>query len=75
MGVTIKKIRVKLSFKYHKAISFTKELVFFGSDKKKFSLFVSGTTDNSVISSMPFMLRTGLENFKLDYEEDVDKKP
>ena len=30
MGVTIKKIRVKVSFSFHKSLSFTKEIVFYG---------------------------------------------
>jgi hypothetical protein len=59
LGVTIKKVRINVTFKWNKPISFTKKLVFKGSDKKNYEIMVSGSIDNSIFTLQPHLLRLG----------------
>ena len=66
LGVTIKKVRINISFKWDKPISFTKKLVFIATDKKQYTINISGTTDNSLFTCTPFLLRFDQNHFTFD---------
>lgn len=50
MGITKKSIPIQLSFKSEKPISFTLKVDFYDHHNRVFSIFVSGTADNSLYS-------------------------
>lgn len=54
-------IRVDLSFVNEKPISFTTKLIFEDESKQIYPIFVSGTTDNSILTNYPFFLVKGDE--------------
>ncbi len=48
LGVTKKKIKVEVSFKSDKPISFTVKINFYDSNNRAFTMPVSGTADNCI---------------------------
>lgn len=54
-------IRVDLSFTNDKPISFTTKLIFEDESKQIYPIFVSGTTDNSILTNYPFFQVKGDE--------------
>lgn len=52
LGVTKKKIRVEVSFKSDKPISFTVKINFYDSSNRIFTIPVSGTADNCVYTNI-----------------------
>lgn len=48
LGITKKSITVVVSFKSDKPISFTLKIEFYDNHNRVFSIFVSGTADNSL---------------------------
>lgn len=48
LGVTKKKIKVEVSFKSDKPISFTVKLNLYDANNRVFSLPISGTSDNCI---------------------------
>ena len=57
LGLIQKKIHVKAVFSHHKAISFTREIIFHADPTHSYSIRVSGTTDNSIFTNFPFIQR------------------
>ena len=58
MDVMIKNVRVMIKFKWDRALSFSKKLIFEGKDGKMFPIMVSGTTDNSIFTLQSFLMRS-----------------
>lgn len=56
MGLIKREIRVTIEVTLNKPFTFTKELGFFTPDKKDYSIFISGTFDNCLFTSTPFIL-------------------
>lgn len=57
VGITKQKLRVDLSWKYDKPMSFTLMLTFTDDTGRKFTIPVSGTTDNSILTNYMYLLR------------------
>jgi hypothetical protein len=57
IGISRQKLRVDLSWKYDKPISFTLLLTFEDDMGRKFTVPISGTTDNSILTNYMYMLR------------------
>ena len=57
IGVTKQKIKVEASFKFSTPLSFTTFIEFYDDEGNKFSIPISGTTDNSIFSVFSFMQR------------------
>jgi hypothetical protein len=57
IGVTKMKVKVEASFKFSSPLSFTTYLDFFDDEGNKFSIPISGTTDNSIFTVYSFMQR------------------
>ena len=57
LGVTKQKVKVEASFTFSTPLSFTTFIDFFDDEGNKFSIPISGTTDNSVFSVFSFMQR------------------
>ena len=55
IGVTKQKIRVEATFKFSTPLSFTTFVEFYDDEGNKFSIPISGTTDNSIFSVFSFM--------------------
>ena len=67
LGSTRQRIPVEVSFTSKKPISFTSLLEFMDSEGNRFSLPVAGTSDNSLLTCFPFLLR---HNEELYFEEN-----
>jgi hypothetical protein len=63
MGSGTNSIRVDCSFINNKPISFTTKLIFEDEAKQIYPIFVSGTTDNCLLTTYPFFLVNG-EDYK-----------
>jgi hypothetical protein len=61
MGSGTNSIRVDCSFVNQKPISFTTKLIFEDEAKQVYPIFVSGTTDNCLLTNFPFFLVNGDE--------------
>lgn len=57
IGVTKQKIKVEATFKFSTPLSFTTFIEFYDDEGNKFSIPISGTTDNSIFSVFSFMQR------------------
>jgi len=55
IGVTKLKVKVEATFKFSSPLSFTTFLDFFDDEGNKFSIPISGTTDNSIFTIFSFM--------------------
>ena len=53
-----------------KTLSFSKKLVFIAADRKTYSIFISGTHDNSLFSANQFLIRNEVEDFDFVAEND-----
>ena len=71
LGVTKSKIKVEVSFKSNKPLSFTTKLEFF-DDSRSYTIPISGTTDNCLFTNFPYLQRTSNEDYKILVH---DKKP
>ena len=58
IGVTKQKIKVDATFKFSTPLSFTTFVEFWDDEGNKFSIPISGTTDNSIFSVFSFMQRS-----------------
>merc|ERR1719399_485822 len=56
MGITKTKIPVELYFQSNKAMSFSAKIEFLDSDGGAYAIPVSGTTDNSVLTTFPYLM-------------------
>ena len=54
LGVTKQKVKVEASFTFGSPLSFTTFIDFFDDEGNKFSIPISGTTDNSLFTSYGF---------------------
>lgn len=54
LSVTKDKIKVRCSFVARKPISFTSKISFEDKVKNVYTIFVSGTTDNCLLTNFPF---------------------
>lgn len=61
LGSGINSIKVECSFVNQKPISFTTKLIFEDEAKQVYPIFVSGTTDNCLLTTYPFFLVNGDE--------------
>lgn len=57
IGISRQKLKVDLSWKFDKPISFTLLLTFKDDMGRKFTIPVSGTTDNSILTNYVYLLR------------------
>lgn len=57
LGVTKQKLKVEAVFMSPKPLSFTTFIDFFDDEGNKFSIPISGTTDNSIFTIFSFMQR------------------
>lgn len=57
LGVTKQKVKVEASFTFTSPLSFTTFIDFFDDEGNKFSIPISGTTDNSIFSVFTFLQR------------------
>lgn len=48
---------MELSFAYNKPVSFTKKLDFYDNDGRAYSIPISGTTDNCLLTNYSFIQR------------------
>ena len=55
IGIAKDRLRVDVSFKSNKAMSFTAQVVFLDEDGNRFPVQVSGVTDNSMLSTYAFV--------------------
>ena len=70
LGVTKSKVKVEASFTFTSPLSFTTFIDFFDDEGNKFSIPISGTTDNSIFSIFSFLQR----NFdEIQYRYDTGK--
>ncbi len=66
LGVTKKVIKGHVSFRYgDRPLSFTKRIDFFGLNNQVYSIMVSGTTDNSILTNYAYIQRTPKYVFKI----------
>ena len=66
LGVTKQKLKVEAVFQNKKPLSFTTFIDFYDDEGNKFSIPVSGTTDNSLFTIFSFMQRNA-EEISLEY--------
>ena len=71
LGSSTNVLRVDVSFSSDKPISFTTNLVFEDESKNPYSIFISGTADNCLLTNFPYFLLQG-DEIRLTAEE---KKP
>lgn len=64
LGTSTNTLRVDLSFMYSKPISFTAKLVFEDDSKQIYPIYISGTSDNCLLTNYPFFQVSG-DDFKL----------
>lgn len=57
LGVTKQKVKVEATFKFSTPLSFTTFVDFFDDEGNKFSIPISGTTDNSIFTVYSFLQR------------------
>ena len=62
--------RAELSFTAKTALSFTTQLFIEDDQKTSFSIFVSGTADNSIMTNYTYFLRTPKDEFELVERDD-----
>jgi hypothetical protein len=55
IGVTKLKVKVEVTFKFSSPLSFTTFIDFFDDEGNKFSIPISGTTDNSIFTVFSFL--------------------
>ena len=83
LGVTKQKIAAEVSFQSERPVSFTIPIEFFDLDGKKYTIPVSGTSDNCLLTVFPFIQRnpdeirfetneSGAVTIIQDVESDVD---
>ena len=68
LGVTKSKIKVEAMFINSKPLSFTTHFDFYDDEGNKFSIPISGTTDNSIFTVFSFIQRNS-EEYGLEVEE------
>lgn len=68
LGVTKQKVKVEVMFSNSKPLSFTTHFDFYDDEGNKFSIPVSGTTDNSVFTVFSFLQRNS-DEYGLEIEE------
>jgi hypothetical protein len=57
IGITRQKLKVDLTWKYHKPISFCLKLEFIDDLNRTFVIPISGTTDNCILTNYTYFLR------------------
>jgi len=57
LGVTKQKVKVEATFMFSSPLSFTTFLDFFDDEGNKFSIPISGTTDNSILTVFSYLQR------------------
>jgi hypothetical protein len=71
LGVTKKVIKGHVSFRYgDRPLSFTKRIDFFGLNNQVYSIMVSGTTDNSILTNYAYIQRTPKYVFKITHPKE-----
>lgn len=55
LNITRKKIRVEVTYKNDKPQSFTTKLEFFDENQRSYSILVSGTTDNCILTNFSYL--------------------
>jgi hypothetical protein len=73
LGVTKQKLKVEAVFTSGKPLSFTTFIDFFDDEGNKFSIPISGTTDNSIFTIFSFMQRNS-DEIRLEVERDKPLK-
>lgn len=59
LGLNSNQIKIDLSFKSDKPISFTTKLIFEDEAKQTYPIFISGTADNCLLTTYPFFQTNG----------------
>ena len=65
LSITKQKIKVELQFSHTKPISFTTKLEFQDDTGRSYSIPISGTTDNSIITNYSYLQRN-VNEYTLD---------
>lgn len=68
LGVTKQKLKVEAMFTNSKPLSFTTHFDFYDDEGNKFSIPISGTTDNSLFTDFSFIQRNS-DEYGIDVEE------
>ena len=68
LGVTKQKLKVEAMFSNSKPLSFTTHFDFYDDEGNKFSIPISGTTDNSVFTAFSYLQRNS-DEYGLEIEE------
>jgi len=69
IGYMKNELRMELSFKSPKPLSFTCKLIFFDEDNVESYIMVAGTTDNCIFTTFSFF-QSNFENFEIIREND-----
>lgn len=68
LGVTKDKVKVEAVFQNAKPLSFTTHIDFYDDEGNKFSIPISGTTDNSLFTVFPY-IQINIDEYQLEIEE------
>ena len=69
IGYMKNELRMEISFKCAKPLSFTCKLIFFDEDNVESYIMVAGTTDNSLFTNFSFF-QSNFENYEISREND-----
>lgn len=69
LGVTKNKIKVEVMFSYEKPFSFTTKLDFLDNDGRSYTIPVSATTDNCLLTNYSYIQRLSPKDYKVVCEE------
>ena len=70
LGVTKNKIKMEVSFSSEKPFSFTTKLDFADNDGRNYTIAVSGTSDNCLLTNYSYFQRYAANEYKLVCEEN-----
>lgn len=73
MGITKRRLRVDALFQAHKAISFTTRIEFYDDAGKIYTIPVSGTTDNCLLTNYPYIQRSQ-GDFRISISDPENQK-
>ncbi len=71
IGINNQLLKIEISFKSPIPLSFTTRIDFVDDEKRVFPIYVSGTTDNSILTNFVFFIKN--KNFGIKF--DVNKGP
>ena len=69
LGVTKPKLKIEVCFMSPRTMSFTTKIQFFDDQGRIYSVPISGTTDNCILTTFSYMQRS-LDEFKITCEEE-----